>query len=321
MAGTRILLLGPKGRDTYVTLPDDRPLSSLGETIAGAVGLPANELVLRRDNGALIDQGRSLTAARVRPGDLVLVEQARILRRFMRKAQTLPADIVTEHGYRVLPCYLVIDTSRSMSGDPIWTVNRELPLLQTSMSVEPMLAEVCQLSLVTFDVTAIVRTRLTDVSTVTFPNLEAAGEWTNYESPFTLLRSIISRDLYRLFLKGRRPYRPAVFFLSDGRHNTAADWPAAFRNLTDRSSFFGAPNVIAFGFGAALEENIRFIGTKAAYLPADGSPSANLEAFMKFLLSSLALSMTKADAVADENDPLVIPPEAPVGWRLVRIER
>lgn len=319
MTETRILLLGPKGRDTYVTLPSERPLSTLRETIAKAVDLAGREVVLRRDNGAIIDLDRSLAAARIRPGDLMLVEQAQMQRRFLRKSRTLPADFVTENGYRVLPCYLVIDTSASMYGDPIETINRELPLLQTSVAVEPMLAEVCQLSLVTFDVMAKVHTPLTDVSAMTFTNLEAEGERTNYAGPFTLLRWVISNDLYHLFLKGRRPYRPAVFFLSDGLHNTSADWRVPFANLTDRSSFFAAPNIIAFGFGSAQEENIRFIGTKAAYLPQDGSPSANLEAFMKFLLSSLALSMTNADA--DEDDPLVIPPEAPVGWRPVRIER
>ncbi len=319
MTGTRILLLGPEGRDTYVTLPGDRPLSSLREIISNAVGLAGREVVVRRDNGAIIDLDRSLAAARIRPGDLVLVEPAQTQRRLLRKSRTLPAEFVTENGYRVLPCYLVIDTSGSMYGDPIETINRELPLLQASMSVEPMLAEVCQLSLVTFDVMARVHTPLTDVSTMTFTHLKAEGKRTNYAGPFTMLRWVISKDLYHLFLNGRRPYRPAVFFLSDGLHNTSADWTIPFANLTDRSAFFAAPNVIAFGFGSAQEENIKSIGTKAAYLPEDGSPSANLEAFMKFLLSSLALSMTNAHA--DEDDPLVIPEATPVGWRPVRIER
>lgn len=320
MTETRILLLGPDGQDATVALPGDRPLASLRDVIAPSVGLAGgDELVLRRDDGSIIDLRASLAAARVRPGSLVLVELAQTARRAWGKRRVVPPDIVQQSGYRVLPCYLVIDTSGSMNGAPIQAVNYELPQLQRSMLREPELAEICQLSLVTFDVAAAVDAPLTDVSAMTFSHLQARGNRTDYSRPFGLLRHAISRDLYELFQKGRKPYRPVVFFLSDGKHNVPGDWRPAFSALTSRVSFFAAPNVIAFGFGDALEDNIRDIGLKAAYLPADGSASAKLDTFMKFLLSSLALSMT--NAAEDEDDPLVIPPDAPTGWRAVRIER
>ncbi|MEU4242402.1 VWA domain-containing protein [Actinoplanes sp. NPDC026619] len=213
-----------------------------------------------------------------------------------------------------------MDTSASMSGDPIGRVNQELPRLRSKMLREPELAEVCQLSVVSFDETADVRSPLTDVARMELPGLTAEGTGTNYAHAFALLRTTIAADLYELYRTGRRPYRPVVFFLSDGQHNRPDNWRAALDRLTDRSEFYGAPNVVAFGFGEATEETIREVGRKAAYMPAEGTPSAKLDTFMTFLLSSLTNSMAGGGG-GDRDDPFVVPPSAPAGWRAIKIQR
>lgn len=205
-----------------------------------------------------------------------------------------------------------------MKGHPINTVNAELPRLRLSMLREPELAEVCQLSLITFDDSARLRTKLTDVAKMSFTPLQASGR-TDYCEPFKLLRETIADDLYELYRHGRRPYRPVVFFLSDGKHNGTNDWRDLLQMLIDRTAFHGAPNIIAFGFGDATEQAIRAVGQRAAYMPEEGRPSANLDTFMAFLLSSLTTSMTHA--ARDQDDVLVVPPTAPTGWRALRVPR
>ena len=325
MPGTQIMLLGPEGRSAETMLSDDVAVASLRDVIARALGLPrGHEFLLRREDGALIDPRNSLSAAKVGWGQRVLVEPDQTARssgrlgRLGRRQQLPPEDDVIPSAYRVLPCYLTIDTSLSMEGHPIETVNAELPRLRLNMLREPELAEVCQLSLITFDSEARLRTKLTDVSKMTFAPLQAAGR-TDYRAPFELLRETIANDLYELYRHGRRPYRPVVFFLSDGKPNVSGNWGDPLRMLADRAAFHGAPNIIAFGFGEATEQAIRAVGQKAAYMPEEGSPSANLDTFMTFLLSSLTTSMTHA--ARDQDDVLVVPPTAPTGWRALRVPR
>lgn len=324
MPETQILLLGPGGKSADIVLSGDATVTSLHDAIARALGLPrGHELLLRREDGALIDPRTSLSAAKVGWGQRVLVEPGQASRPSsllgrLGRLQSPPEDDVIPSAYRVLPCYLAVDTSASMQGHPIDTVNAELPRLRLSMLREPELAEVCQLSLITFDMSATLRLKLTDVSKMSFPPLQAGGR-TDYCEPFMLLRSTIANDLYELYRHGRRPYRPVVFFLSDGKHNGSSDWRDPLRVLTDRATFHGAPNIIAFGFGDASEQAIRAVGQRAAYMPEEGSPSANLDTFMAFLLSSLTTSMTHA--ARDQDDVLVVPPSAPMGWRALRVPR
>ena len=99
-------------------------------------------------------------------------------------------DVVSA-AYRVLPCYLVVDSSGSMRGDPIATINAELPKLRLKMLRDSELAEVCQLALVTFGEEARLVVPLTEVEHISFPAVAADGRRTDYRRPFTLLRDSI----------------------------------------------------------------------------------------------------------------------------------
>jgi uncharacterized protein YegL len=324
MSQVHILLLGPEGAFARVALADDVALSAQRETIIQALNLPpGRDLTVRRDDGSLLDQGLSMASSGVRPDDRILIE-ARLSPRtgFLGRLGRQPpgaAATVVPSAYRVLPCYLAVDTSASMNGDPIARVNQELPRLRSKMLREPELAEVCQLSVVTFEESAAVHAPLTDIAEMEFPALHAEGTGTNYAHAFELLRTTIAADLYELYRTGRRPYRPVVFFLSDGQHNRTDDWQEPLDRLTDRSAFYGAPNIVAFGFGEATADTIMAVGRKAAYLPEEGTPSAKLDTFMAFLLSSLTNSMSGGSR--DRDDVFVVPPAAPTGWRAIKIQR
>jgi uncharacterized protein YegL len=323
MSQVQVLLLGPEGAIARVALADDVALSAQRKTIARALSLPdGRDFLIRKDDGFTIDQSRPMAAWGVRPDDRILVEvragQTGLLDR-LRRRPPAPDTTVVPSAYRVLPCYLAVDTSASMFGDPIDRINLELPRLRSKMLREPELAEVCQLAVVAFEESAVVHAPLTDIGDSEFRGLHAEGTGTNYARVFELLRHTIAADLYELYRTGRRPYRPVVFFLSDGQHNRADDWREPLRRLTDRSSFYGAPTMVAFGFGEATADTIKVIGRKAAYMPEEGTPSAKLDTFMTFLLGSLTNSM--AGGSRDRDDVFVVPPTAPVGWRAIRIQR
>jgi len=326
-AEVRVTVLGPGGSSTRdLVLRSTVPVVQLVPEIALKMGLSVSAGYLLRDkSGRVIGTDGTLRAAGVDDGDILTVEPGRnrAAAGEVRGRSAWPARAglpdFNPAGYRVLPTYLVVDTSASMWGKPIGDINAEIPRLYTKLQLAPALAEVCQISIVTFDEHATVHTPLTDIDKADRPQpLEALGDATNYERVFTLLREQIIEDLYELHRQGRQPYRPAVFFLSDGCPNEGGDWQVPLAELTNRSTFHGAPSIIAFGFGDAEADIIRAIGKKASYLPAEGSPSARLDSFMVFLLSSLSRSVGNTSPT-DKDDILEIPSDAPPGWRPLHI--
>ncbi len=327
MAESQILLLGPGGKSAHAQLPDDIPVNELQPAVGNALGLPGHRFVFRKQGGKLIDQRGSLRHAAVRPGDMVLVVDAGVsarsrglrLRAGRPAAEAVEEDIVPS-AYRVLPCYLVVDASSSMAGHPIGTINAELPKLRLKMLRDSELAEVCQLALVTFGERAELTVPLTEIERISFPVVAADGHWTDYSEAFELLRDAISNNLYELYLQGRRPYRPVVFFLSDGKHNASGDWRKPLRELADRNEFHGAPNIISFGFGAAQEDAIAEVGRRAAYMPSAGGARCQPGSVHE-LPAELADDVSRTQSSRDEDDVLVVPQDAPSGWRALRVPR
>ncbi|MBM2623213.1 VWA domain-containing protein [Actinoplanes sp. LDG1-06] len=229
------------------------------------------------------------------------------------RSRAKPATPLPQSAYRVLPCYLAVDISASMSGTSIAQVNQEMLQLREKMLREPSWSEVCHLSVVVFDETAAVHTPLTDITRITLPSLRAEGDGTDYAPAFELLRHTIAADLYQLYLEGRRPYRPVVFFLSDGQHNRRNDWRRPLQRLTDRVAFHGAPHMLAFGFGEVTAATIQEVGLDGAFLPSEGTPAAKFDTFMDFVLNSLTTSV--AAGRPDSDDIFERPSSAPEGWQ------
>ena len=216
---------------------------------------------------------------------------------------------------RGLPCYLALDTSDSMAGEPLDAAGAHLARLWEAVADDPRLAAACRLAVVAFDAEARVHVPLTAVGRARPPRLAATRPATNYAAAFTLLRTVVVDDLAQLRAAGLRPLRPAVVLLTDGRPTRGA-WPPAHAALTD-PSWPDAPDVVAFGFGDAAAAAVRRIGTAGAYLPSAApgglapAPAGMLATFMSFLLASL-------DArVAGLRPGPALPAQAPAGWRQI----
>ena len=215
-----------------------------------------------------------------------------------------------------LVCYLALDTSDSVSGEPLDVAAAELARFWEAAREHPQLAVGCRLALVTFDAEARVQVPLTPAADLPRPpRLAATRPATDYAAAFTLLRGLIAHDLTALRGAGLRPSRPVVFLLTDGRPTRGA-WPKAHAALTD-PAWPDAPDVVAFGLGDAAEIALRRIGTAGAYLPARASgeravaPAGMLATFMSFLLTTLG------GPLAGPRPGLVLPPQGSAGWRQI----
>ena len=115
---------------------------------------------------------------------------------------------------------------------------RPLPL-HRAIATDPVVADKTRFAIIGFAQYAHVLQPLVDLSDLAeLPELEVRGT-TNFGKAFTVLKQAIEDDVRELKREGHRPYRPAVFFLSDGRP-TDKDWRSAHRQ-TRRSRVSLAP--------------------------------------------------------------------------------
>jgi uncharacterized protein YegL len=157
------------------------------------------------------------------------------------------------HGSIAVPVYLVVDVSASMN--PLMgLVNDLLTDLLTDVrhgiQADPALVDIVHLGVVTFSSAASVVTPLALADEIDVPRLMASGA-THYTAVFQLLVDLLHQDLAALKADGFRVYRPAVFFLSDGRPvDDPHAWSAALEELKTRS-FAGGPRIFSVGIGDA----------------------------------------------------------------------
>jgi uncharacterized protein YegL len=232
-----------------VELDDELPVAQLLPEIAAAMGA-APDGVLAVADGTPLDPRTSLADAGVLDGHRLALRDAR------RAAET-----------DVLPCYVAVDTSDSVTGPALDSLNVELGRLADAFHDDSRVSGTCRVALLTFDAEARVVLPLTPARDLpTAPALAATRPATNYEAVLRLLRRQIGRDLVGLRMAGLRPLRPLVVFVTDGRP-TRGYWPPAHAALTD-PGWEGAADILAFGFGEASDLTVRRIGTAGAYLPS-----------------------------------------------------
>lgn len=201
---------------------------------------------------------------------------------------------------QILPFYLVCDESYSMAGNPLQEINDQLPQIVTEIASNPTVADKARLCIISFSDTAEVLLPLADLNDVhQVPQLAPKGA-TSYGAAFTLLRDTIERDIRDLKAAGHVPFRPTVFFLTDGQP-TDSDWATTHQRLTAKD-FGPRPTILAFGFGDVRPETLRAVATFRAFI-ANGEldPRNALREFAKQLLNSVVSSAVASSAAFSAN--------------------
>jgi uncharacterized protein YegL len=187
-----------------------------------------------------------------------------------------------EAGLSILPIYIVCDESESMGpSGGINLVNAALPELHMRIASDPLVSDKCPIGLITFSDSAEELMSLTNLAdVVALPGVQPRG-LANYGSVFDLLKSVISRDIENLRERGCRVYRPAVFFITDGKPTDVATWESSYRSLVDKNTNRHAPNIFAFGMDGADVSVIGSIGSLGAFVCNDRLVAA--EGFVEFV--------------------------------------
>ena len=129
---------------------------------------------------------------------------------------------------RRLPVYLLLDTSGSMTSEPIEAVKNGVQMMVHSLRQNPQAIETAFVSIITFDSEAKQLIPLTDLASFQTVDLKAAGT-TALGAALSLLADKLENEVTKTTLEQKGDWKPIVFIMTDGVPTD--DWQAGFQKL------------------------------------------------------------------------------------------
>lgn len=189
---------------------------------------------------------------------------------------------------RRLPVYLLLDTSGSMSGEPIEAVKNGMQVLVSTLRQDPYALETAFLSIITFDSVATQVCPLTELATFQLPNLVATGT-TALGAGLELLTQRISNEVTTSTAEVKGDWKPLIFIMTDGEPTD--DWQKGLNALKKIKTGV----IIACAAGPNANTNILKSITEVV-VQLDTADSATIKAFFKWVSASVSTGSQKVES-------------------------
>jgi uncharacterized protein YegL len=193
---------------------------------------------------------------------------------------------------RRLPVYLLLDTSGSMSGEPIEAVKNGVQLMISSLRQNPQAIETAYISVISFDSSARQLVPLTDLATFQMVDLKATGTTALGEALRLVSQSIDSEVVKTTDIK-KGDWKPLVFIFTDGIPTD--DWQGGLAEFKKRKTAF----TVACGAGSKADNNVlKQITDNVVAL--DTADSQSIGKFFTWVTASIGVSSTKVEDAGKE---------------------
>ena len=205
---------------------------------------------------------------------------------------------------RRLPVYLVLDTSGSMSGEPIEAVKNGVQVLVSTLRQDPYALETAFLSVITFDSSAKQLVPLTELSMFQVPEIQASGP-TSLGEALSLLANRASNEVAKTTADVKGDWKPLVFLMTDGEPTD--NWQKGLADFQKQK--FGM--VVACAAGSSANTNILKQITQVV-VQLDTADSATIKAFFKWVSASVSTGSQKIETSGKEVTGInELPPPPP----------
>ncbi|MBP1468805.1 VWA domain-containing protein [Candidatus Chloroploca sp. M-50] len=208
------------------------------------------------------------------------------------------ASVQPAGGERHLPVYLLLDTSGSMDGAPIQSVQSGLEQFQQETASDPFARDVVRVGVITFNSNAqVLSGGLVPISSFQPPHLSASGV-TRVDLAFNRLVESMDRDVVKAVKGGQKgDWKPAVFILTDGyptdENGNVTDrlWRPARDAVTNRPKGQIKPSsIVAVGCGPNVDDaTLKAMSTGMAFRM--GTSEAAFAALFQYLSQSITSSV------------------------------
>lgn len=197
---------------------------------------------------------------------------------------------------RRLPVYLLLDTSGSMTGEPIEAVKNGVQMMMHSLRQNPQAIETAFLSIITFDSDARQVVPLTDLASFQMPDIQASG-LTSLGSALSLLADKMETEINKTTLEQKGDWKPMTFIMTDGIPTD--DWQQGFNKLKSTNNGI----IVGCAAGSGADDAILSQITESV-VRLDSADSESISKFFQWVTASISTSSTKVEESGKEAEGL-----------------
>lgn len=210
---------------------------------------------------------------------------------------------------RRLPVYLLLDTSGSMSGEPIEAVKNGVQVMISSLRQNPQAIETAFLSVITFDSTARQIIPLTDLGSFQMIDVRATGT-TALGDALRVVSNCIDNEVGKTTAETKGDWKPLVFIMTDGIPTD--DWQSGLREFQKRKTAF----TVACAAGSGADTTVLKQITENV-VSLDTADSQSIAKFFAWVTASIGVSSTKVEDAGKEVTGLNELPPPPAELNIV----